>query len=57
MLTLDKMPMETVGNLALLPPAEPLDKSVTMSDSLERISEEDQSHRDTVHVKQHFSNC
>lgn len=48
--------MEKAGNLALLPPAEPLDKSATMSDSPERISEEEQSHRDIVHVKQHFSN-
>lgn len=48
------MPVETAGKLALLQFAEPLDKSVTVSDSQERISEEEQSHRGTAHVSNIF---
>lgn len=46
--------METAGKLALLRPTESLDKSVTVSDLQERISEEQQSHGDTVHVSNIF---
>jgi len=48
------MPMEAAGKLSLSRPAASLGKSVAVSDSQERISEEEQSYGDTVHVSNVF---